>query len=96
MVGPTGTEISPSSVSPPTPMVPVSKPWIPGLCAHRRGRTCSGGSTRCHDVGAGAAQPPLGRMGGKGHSRLGRIPAGGGRVKDGHSVRSRGQGMRPC
>lgn len=85
-----------SSMSLPTLMGPVPKPWIPGLCVHRHGRICIGGSTRCHDVGAGAAQSPPDRMGGKDHSRLGRIPAGGRRVNNGHNVKPRGQGMRPC
>lgn len=78
MAEPTGTSIPLSSMPPPTLMAPVPKPWIPGLCAHRRGKTCSGGSTRCHDVGAGAARPLPDRTDGKGHSRLGRTPAGGG------------------
>lgn len=58
------------------PKPPGPQPWIPGLCAHRHGRTCSGGSTRCRDVGAGVALLPPSRKGGKGHSTLGRTPTG--------------------
>lgn len=76
-----------------------SKPWMAGLCVHRRGRIYSGGSTRSRDAGAGAVRLPPGRRGGKGHSKLGRTPAGDGAGEgtmgtSGHQAKSEAQAMR--